>query len=282
MNKFDIHAVVNIARQAGAEIMHMRDQVVGKAEYKGDGSPVTAADRRANDIVMRGLMSLTPDIPIVSEENPESENLAIQKSHHTYWVVDPLDGTRSYIEGFDGFGVHIGLIEKGEAKAAAIYFPAQGIAYYTDGKSGAFQQKDGRPREKITVRTKQEEGKSLTVAVSWVARRRPARDDVDYHPLAAVGGDRFCQAASGKADLALTEMPFAYWDIAAAHALLKAAGGDIFDLKTGARITYPNDRIYVPPALGGDADLVRAQRDSFYQATAKVVLQARDKKPPSP
>lgn len=263
---FDILKVLDIARTAGAFLLAMRPQVMGKADIKGDGSPVTDADRGASEIVIKGLQALTPDIPVISEENTKEQNAAVQTASNSYWIVDPLDGTRSYLDGYDGFGVHIGLIVNGEPVAAAIYFPAQGVAYYTDGANGAFMQKDGAAPVPVCVNTAEGAG-GLTAAVSWVKARQPVlAAGAVYKPLPFVGGDRVCQAAVGVVDLALVENPFSYWDIAAAHAFLRAAGGELFDLNNGAPVRYPSDRLYVLPCIGGAPALVSKYRQAFSDA----------------
>lgn len=264
----DILKVCDIAKQAGAEIMRLRPAVVGKAVIKSDGSPVTEADQRASAIVCGGLAQLTPHIPVISEENPEAENRAILANNDTCWIVDPLDGTRSFIDGFDGFGVHIALVDGEQPVMAAIYFPARGVLYYTDGVSGAFRQEDGKPAERIFVNDKIDAGQPLRAAMSWVKSRRPQVDGCQVTPL--VGGDRVCGAAENKVDIGVLEGPFSYWDIAAAHALVKAAGGDLFDLASGNPVTYPRDKLHILPAIGGHAAVVDAWREKFCEAIAKL------------
>lgn len=279
---FDILKVTEIAKRAGAEIMAMRDAVTGKAQYKGDGSPVTEADKRASDIVMNELALLTPHIPVISEEAPEAQNRAIQQSSDTYWIVDPLDGTRSYIDGFDGFGVHIGLIEKGQPKAAAIYFPAQGILYYTDGVNGAFIQEDGKPARKISVTAPLKDGDAPVIAVSWANRMKVLQQHMDHTQIQAVGGDRVCQTAAGHTDLGLIEIRFSYWDIAAAHALLRQARGELYNLQTGVPITYPNDKLFIEPAIAGHPDTVEKFRETLKTKMQHLPAPVRTNRPPAP
>lgn len=278
----DIHRVIEIARAAGAEIMALRDAVVGKAENKSDGSPVTLADKRSSALVIEGLSALTPHIPVISEENADSDNRAILAASDIYWIVDPLDGTRSYIDGHDGFGVHIGLIDKGVPSFAVIYFPAQGVLYYTDGATGAYRQADGQAAQKITVSDAVAPGDKLRAVVSWVARRQPSREDIDYRAIPAVGGGRVCTVAERGGDIALMEGPFSYWDIAAAHALLRGAGGELYELDSGKPVTYPSDRLYIPPSIGGHKNLVAAHRPAFKAAVANLAKRAAAPKPPQP
>lgn len=262
----NIDDVILIARRAGAEIMAMRPLVIGNPVTKMDGSPVTEADKRSSDIVIKGLATLTPATPVVSEEMTSAEHKAILAAHDTYWIVDPLDGTRSYIDGHDGFGVHIGMIVKGQPTMAVIYFPAQGLLYFTDGVNGAYRQEDGKQPERIEVNSKIQAGRVPSVAVSWYVTSRPSEMHCAYEAVPAVGGGRICLTAEGKTDLAMIEVPFSYWDVAAAHGLIRAAGGDLYALSDGRPIDYPADRLHTPPAIAGHADIVDACRADFVVA----------------
>lgn len=254
---FNIHDVIAVARKAGDEIMALRPQVIANPDIKGDGSPVTLADKRSSAIVIEGLTALTPDTPVVSEENDDAVNRAIVQNNTCYWIVDPLDGTQTYIDGYDGFGVHIGLIDNGVPVAGAIYFPAQGVVYYTQGDK-AYRQLDGQAAERITVMQPAAVGEPVVLATAWSKTRRPQLEGIKSIP--AVGGARACAAAEGSVAMGLIESPFSYWDIAAAHAVLRAAGGELFDLKTGTPTRYPNNRLYIDPAIGGHADVVAKHR----------------------
>lgn len=260
---YNIEDVIALAKQAGAEIMRLRPSVIANPDIKGDGSPVTLADKTASDIVIKGLANLTPHIPVVSEERVDSENRDIQKNNKTYWIVDPLDGTRSYIDGFDGFGVHIGLIDNGVPVAGIIYFPALGLTYYTDGANGAFRREDGKPAQKLNLSAEVAATQPPRVTVSWKRNKRPDKAGGNYTDIPEVGGARVVAVAEGRVDLALIESPFSYWDIAAAHALLKAAGGELYDLKSGQPVRYPPERLDITPAIGGSAANVANHRARF-------------------
>lgn len=277
VSRADIDAVLDLAREAGREILRLRPQVV--AESKADGSPVTIADKTASDIIIRGLARITPHIPVVSEEAPEADNKAVQAAHDTYWITDPLDGTRSYLDGHDGFGVHIGLISKGEAVAGVIYFPAAGTAYFTDGVNGAFRRQDGEAAEKISIRAAAPDDRRADVVISWGMMKAVKGKSLPFNVAPAVGGARLCVVAQGDADVAVTEIPFSYWDIAAAHAVLKAAGGDYFTLAGGNRVTYAPDRLGIPPAIAGDAAVVESLRGKINATLAEQRAVARKPRP---
>ncbi len=275
----DIQKVATIAKQAGAEILALRDAVIGKAVYK---KAVTEADKRASDIVCQGLAELTPDIPVISEENPDAQNRAILAGSETCWIVDPLDGTRSFIDGYGGFGVHIALMHQGQPLMAAIYFPVEDWLYFTDGTNGAYLQKGDAPAEKLHVSTSVADGEKLRAAVSWVTGRRPCLEENSNCTMSPfVGGARLCAAAENKVDIAILDGPFSYWDIAAAHALLKAAGGELYELDTGLPTTYPKDTLSIPRAIGGHKDIVASCRDEFLQGIVKMDRRPQQPNPPA-
>ncbi|MBI1216824.1 MAG: hypothetical protein GC185_13555 [Alphaproteobacteria bacterium] len=255
-----IQDVLTLAREAGRKIKSLQDTVT--AETKRDGSPVSAADRLAADIVLQGLARLTPDIPVVCEENSAAQNAAARAGAPAYWIVDPLDGTRSYLDGYGGYGVHIGLIAGEQPLAGAIYFPVEARAYFTDGASGAWRQDDGREAQKISAPDTLPAG-APGIAVSWgveMAARRGARA-LPYDAVAGVGGGRLCLVADGTVQAALMETPLSYWDVAAAHAVLKAAGGGLFALDGLTPLSYPAARLHQPPSMAGRLDIVTALSD---------------------
>lgn len=249
--------ILAIAKDAGDRIMSYRGNVT--AEYKADDSPVTKADKEASQIVIEGLGRVTPDIPVVSEENNNKENLEALKSD-VRWVVDPLDGTRTFLNGRSGFGVHIALVDKGEPVKGVVFFPAKGENgrfYYTGDDQKAYKKEgfDGVP-ELIEV-SKSFEGRLLRAAVHYKEEKRPA--DIEghfYEAVYGVGGGRLCIAAEGKADIGWmtqenVKWAYSHWDVAAAHAVLNAAGGAFVDLKTGKAITYSNKNFAIPNAVAG-------------------------------
>ncbi len=261
-NKPNVQNVIIIAREAGDILMHHRGQVT--AEYKGDDSPVTIADKNASDHIINSLKEFTPDIPVVSEEQDMKTNRKIVKESETYWMTDPLDGTKSYIEGYDGFGVHIALIHKGEPVMGVAFFPAQencaGKLYYTGNNGKAYVQVGKTAPQRIKV---SKNPGVIKTAMGW--KDRPAIETGEI--IRAVGGARLCVTAEGPANLAQFNSSFSYWDVAAGHAIIKAAGGGFYNAKTLEEIRYDKPDLVTPPAFGGAKNFVKKL---FY------------KRPPSP
>jgi 3'(2'), 5'-bisphosphate nucleotidase len=260
---FGIGDVVAIAREAGDAIMAFRAKPGEiRPHLKGDGSPVSAADKTASALIVARLRALTPDIPVVSEEAPEDDNRAALAAERQ-WIVDPLDGTASFLSGHDGFGVHIALVEKGVPLRGVVYFPARDTLYYTgdDGKAW-FSAAGAKPRELSLARNTAQEPPRL--AVSWRAAEHPPAEAFPYAPLCEVGGGRICAVADGRADAAWMVNPrkgqfaFSCWDVAASHAVLRAAGGELWNWPGGAPVRYRG--FGVPQSVGCTAETFRRLR----------------------
>lgn len=275
-SSLEIDAVIALARRVGAEILALRPSVTGGAKAKADGSMVTEADKKASDLLVAGLRAITPHISIVSEEDDEAVSLSTVGRSSTYWIVDPLDGTQTYIDGHDGFGVHIGLIDKGVPAVGVIFFPAEGKLYYTrDGK--AYVEEGGAPPRLLSVTAPQANEETVRLSVPWRKNSRPQGGAYKMTP--AVGGGRLCRAAEGAVDLALIERPFSYWDVAAAHAVLRAAGGELCESGSGQPVRYPSDRLYIPACIGGHPARVAAHLSVLTKAIADIHLQ-KNQPPP--
>lgn len=255
----EIQDVIKIARHAGQILMDMREGIA--ATEKSDGSPVTAADKASSDYITNALNELTPFIPVISEEAPEDQNRRALKKD-SRWVVDPLDGTQTYIDGHNGFGVHIGLVRNGKPVLGVVFFPATDTLYYTGDDGKAYRKIGPNDPQQIRVK-KPTPGEPLKLAVSWREASQPAADpasglDIILKP--GVGGERLCMAAAGEADAAWMAdkgkeaVSFSHWDLCAAHAILIAAGGDLIDLYTHLPVRYNNRDFGVYSCVGGGTE----------------------------
>ena len=145
----------DLARRAGAVILAVRARRF-ETLLKADRSPVTEADHAAEKLIVTGLRAATPDIPVVAEE--EMEAGLIPASHHTYWLVDPLDGTREFAAGRDEFTVNIGLIRDGRAVLGAVGVPAFGELFGGDVQTGRAWKRTGAGEHIIRARPVPPEG----------------------------------------------------------------------------------------------------------------------------
>jgi 3'(2'), 5'-bisphosphate nucleotidase len=209
-----------------------------EAATKADGSPVTAADQAAEDIILPALRALTPNIPVVSEEEA-SKGLSPEVTGARFWLVDPLDGTKEFLSQNGEFTVNIALIENGEPILGVVVAPALGDTY-AGADPGTAILEDAAGERKISVRPPPPEGLVVVGSRShgdaeamsaFLAGRKVAS-------FRAAGSSlKLCLIARGEADLYPRLGPTMEWDIAAGHAVLRAAGGHIETLD-GNPFTY--------------------------------------------
>jgi 3'(2'), 5'-bisphosphate nucleotidase len=215
-----------IAEEAGDATLRFYGQTQSAA--KADGSPVTAADQAAEDIILPQLRSLTPDIPVVSEEEA-SKGLTPHVAGNRFWLVDPLDGTKEFISGNGEFTVNIALIENGVPILGVVVIPARREIYCGAGP-GTARLTDADGERMISVRTPPAAG--LTVVGSRSHGDAAAMDEflagrkvAEFRP--AGSSLKLCLIARGDADLYPRLGTTMEWDIAAGHAVLIAAGGRV-------------------------------------------------------
>jgi 3'(2'), 5'-bisphosphate nucleotidase len=205
-------------------------------ETKNDSSPVTEADRAAELIILAGLARAAPGIPVIAEEEVAAGR--IPAHDETYFLVDPLDGTKEFVRGGDDYTVNIGLIEHGTPKLGVVFAPATGRLHGGCVGEGAWVD-EGQGRRPIYTRARGE----LTTAVASKSHLNQAT--VDYLEAAvgncgyvSIGSSlKFCILAEGQADIYPRAAPTSEWDTAAGHAILLAAGG-LVDGPDGAPLRY--------------------------------------------
>ena len=230
-----LDSLVALAEEAGSAIMALYGKV--EARHKDDRSPVTAADDAAEQVIVAGLRRLTPEIPVVAEEEV-ARGAAPESVGSRFWLVDPLDGTKEFLSRNGEFTVNIALVEDGLPTVAVVGAPAMGVLYATDGRA-VWRRRDGGNRHPIAARAPASDG--LVVAVS--RSHRDAETDAFLSGLTVkgekVGGSslKFCLVAEGEADLYPRFGRTMEWDTAAGHAILRAAGGSVRTVE-GMELTY--------------------------------------------
>ncbi len=215
------------ALQAGNVILEIYDTDFD-VDQKADDSPVTEADVKAEAVILKALQALTPDIPIVAEE--EAAAGKTPDVEDAFWLVDPLDGTREFLNRNGEFTVNIALVRNGEPVLGVVHAPARDVTYSGIVGGGATIRDGNGTPEAITVRTPPEAG--LTIASS---RRHGSDFELESFLEDYTVADRiicgsslkFCLVAAGDADLYARFGPTMEWDTAAGHAVLAAAGGKV-------------------------------------------------------
>lgn len=240
MEKKLIEPVISLVKQAGQAILPFwRGELT--VDTKQDDSPVTAADLAANAVLLAGLKQLTPDIPVLSEEACQF-TIEERQTWRTWWLVDPLDGTKGFIKGKEEFTVNVALIEQGRVVFGVVGCPVSGDVYYGGANLGAFKR-----IEQNTTTIQVRDAQSTFVVVASPSHTSPEQDAMiagltEAYPnleVRKLGSSlKFCLLAEGKIDFYPRFAPTSQWDTAAAQAVLEGAGGQLLTVE-GNVFDYP-------------------------------------------
>ena len=242
-SKKDINFLKNLSKDAGKIITGFHKE---KEVYtKNDSSPVTNADIMANKFIVDGLSNNFPNISVISEEQKP-----ILKSENNFFLVDPLDGTKEFISGSDEFTVNIAYIENGDPILGFIYIPLRSEIYWTDGLESFFEK-----QEKMKIKTDNYENEiNLELSKSHLDENTKSfiekikAKNINYSGSSI----KLCNLAKGTSNLYPRLSKTMEWDIAAGHAILKNAGGDVFEIN-GKPVRYNKHKYTNNPfiAFGG-------------------------------
>ena len=226
----DIQDIIKIAKDAGKAVMKIYNQDFG-IEYKKDSSPLTIADKKANEIIVTSLNQLSinsflqQNIPILSEEGrtvPYDE----RKNWEYFWLVDPLDGTKEFVNKNGEFTVNIALIYKESPVLGVVYSPVLNVCYWAKRDEGAF--KDGK---KLPLKTKEKRDvyKIVTSRSHMSIETKDFIEAIDTDKekvIISIGSSlKICLVAEGEADIYPRLGPTMEWDTAAAHAIVNESDG---------------------------------------------------------
>ena len=224
-----INQILEIAKKAGDKILEIyNDSELSKVvDHKADDSPLTLADKASNKIIIKGLESLDTNYPILSEEEAHAP-YEERKKWTTFWLVDPLDGTKEFINRNGEFTVNIALIKNGKPILGVIYVPVTDVMYWGDA-TGAFIKRGNSKAEPLKVNN----STGNRIAVRSKSHALPEEEVVlekyNVTDSISVGSSlKFCMVAEGKADVYYRHGPTMEWDIGAGQAILEAAGGKVF------------------------------------------------------
>ncbi len=229
----NILELLNIAIDAGKEILNIYNNEI-IVNSKEDKSPITQADINSNDIIVNRLKKLESNIPILTEESVvEWKN---RKDWIKYWLIDPLDGTKEFINRNGEFTVNISFIENNYPIFGIIYSPVKSLLYYALKNNGCYKLKTNsnlttlknfnkiniHKEKNITTKVIGSRSHSSKEFLNWVKKK------FTNFELITIGSSlKFCILAEGKADIYPRFGPTSEWDIAAGHIILEEAGGKL-------------------------------------------------------
>ncbi len=224
-----IDQILGIARKAGDKILEIyQDEKLSKVvDHKADDSPLTLADKASNKIIMEGLENLNSGFPILSEEETHA-SYEERKNWTTFWLVDPLDGTKEFINRNGEFTVNIALIENGKPVLGVIYVPVTDVMYW-GSKEGAYIKRGTSEIEELKVNNSSTNRIAVRSKSHAVNEEEAVLEKYNVTDSISVGSSlKFCMVAEGKADVYYRHGPTMEWDIGAGQAILEAAGGKVF------------------------------------------------------
>ena len=240
-----IPVIRRLALEAGDKIMEIYEADDFDVKVKSDSSPVTEADEAADALISAGLRAAFPDILLVTEEQAASHS----EKGDTFLIVDPLDGTKEFINRRGDFTVNIALVENGVPTRGVVYAPARGRMFFTlaDGRAveetGAFDKNETGPLTPIPVSEPDNSG--LLVVASKSHRDQATEDYINkYHvkdSKSAGSSLKFCLVATGEADIYPRVGRTMEWDTAAGHAVLAGAGGRVVRFDDHTPLLYGKD-----------------------------------------
>ncbi|MDP2685632.1 MAG: 3'(2'),5'-bisphosphate nucleotidase CysQ [Aequorivita sp.] len=254
--KTNLYVAIQAALDAGKEILKIYETDF-RVETKGDDSPLTQADKNANEVINAYLKRT--NIPIISEENRQLD-FSERKNWSQCWIVDPLDGTKEFIKRNGEFTVNIALVENGNPVLGVIYVPVSKELYFTS-EDGKTSKKIIVSSEEISVEEIFEKAKTINPSaiiseVKIVGSRSHLNEDTKNfiseieNSLSAEGGNnkieivskgsslKFCLVAEGLAHIYPRYAPTMEWDTAAGHAICSAVGVNVIDQSTGKAMQY--------------------------------------------
>lgn len=229
--------LIDVVVEAGKIILsHFQQGRKNAHQDKQDGSPVTIADLEANAFLVKNLRRLYPEIAIVSEENSAEENFAAITSHQVF-IVDPLDGTSSFVAGNKEFAVNVALKIGNELVLGIIYLPVDDVLYFADEEVGcvmisqastqkkivSLPLKNSAPKDEITIiaTKRKDEAEALAKLFARVTQK--------HKIINVASAIKFCMLCDGRADAYFRAVRLSIWDVAAGFFLVKSCGFEVLD-----------------------------------------------------
>lgn len=241
--------VLEIAKNAGKEILTVYQSDDINVIQKTDESPLTLADQKSNDCIVAGLEVLDPSIPIISEENDQI-SYEQRKNFDYCWIVDPLDGTKEFIKRNGEFTVNIALAHKDKIILGVVYAPVSQDLYWAIKDGGAFKEDGTEVKRKINALDFKLTDANLTVVCSRSHLNDTTQkyiDNLNEPRLIPKGSSlKMMEIAEGKAHLYPRFGPTMEWDTAASQIIVEEAGGQMIQVDIQKALTYNKENLLNP------------------------------------
>ena len=238
---FDNHldSLKECVNSASNEIMQIYNSNSFGQEQKSDGSPLTKADKKSNEIILDSLRKISKDISIISEETFNEDQ--IKSLDETYWLIDPLDGTKEFINKTDEFTVNIAMINNRKSIFGIVAAPVTGKIWH--GSIFDNNKYDSNSVEKLRiVMSKSHKSDNDRALLKFLNS-----NNIEYEIIEKGSSLKLCSLADNEADIYPRLGPTSEWDIAAAHAVLSSFGGSVVKVKDNEELNYAKESSILNP-----------------------------------
>lgn len=247
-----INDLLNIAHQAGQLVLSIYQSPSIKFEIKKDSSSLTEADMASHHFICNALQKLYHDIPIISEESSEQYHYDIRKNWDYFFLVDPLDGTKEFIQRNGEFTINIALIRKTQPILGIVHAPALGVTYYAEENKGAFKIDENNNLRKLSPLLNNANTIRVAVSRSHACEKTQAYlnslisqgKNVEVIPMGSAL--KFGIIAEGKADIYPRLAPTMEWDIAAGHVIVNEIGKKVTLINSNEQLQYNKKELINP------------------------------------
>lgn len=245
LNKNNIANILALLTTAGKGILEYYHDYKSQVHYKADGSPVTEADLYADSFIRSGLTRITPDWPIISEETPFDHS----QDFETFWLLDPLDGTKEFIQGNKEFAILLALIHQNTPVWGMIHVPCLAKTYFIEEQQICLIEHNKKcylplppSSQHITLLTSRQQPEDPKIIEALLAHEVQIN-----HTISVGSGYKFGLLVEGKGQLYARSTPSPKsWDLAAGDALLRHFGGGVYDIKTKKLVSYTSSSATIP------------------------------------
>jgi len=240
-----IDKITKVLKEAGDKILEIYkdEEAFKEVDFKADDSPLTKADVESNAIIM-DFLTKEFDFPIISEEKKVADYQE-RKEYKSFWLVDPLDGTKEFINRNGEFTVNIALIKNGIPVFGGIYVPVTDTYYFGEEGVGAYKKVGDGALTPIQVNSNTSDWKAVGSKSHAKPEEQEFYSKIGVKDVISVGSSlKFCMVAEGVADLYFRAGPTMEWDIAAGHAIVIGAGGQVYkDLECKEVFSYNKENL---------------------------------------
>ena len=252
--------LIDLSSEASSSIMDIYNSDFSH-KNKDDGSPLTLADESSNNIIIEGLKRITPEIKVVSEETFKN-NISYKES---YWLIDPLDGTKEFINRNGDFSVNISFIHKHRSIFGVVQRPSDMKIWTSLDKASRAKTEEIQPLRIVMSRSHKREADTMFLQF--------LKDTAIHYELVEKGSSlKICALCDDEADIYPRFGPTSEWDIAAADAVLKSYGGSIFSLEDFEKLKYSKKNILNPPFIAYRNELIRKAYSQKVEDYVKILL----------